>query len=238
MSDARTLDAQIRNAAFWSAIIVLLLGVLSLFLPLSAPAGSFADRVAWLNANHGVFVAAWVVQMGTMLALAALFAGAAWEVSDDYPLRASVAGIVVLLSIVAFIIPKFMIIWSIPLLVQAIAAESGGADMAAQLLSLLDIARPQSLSSSFDYLGFWLYGVFSLLLFRPLVHRTSSFRIAGFGFGAFGVLFHLLLVAVLAGAIRHDEIGGYSDAVFGLILVPVIALAFAFRATTPERNPE
>jgi hypothetical protein len=237
MNNAGTLDDQIRKAAFWSAIIVVLMGVLSLFLPYAAPADSFAERVAWLNANNGVFVAAWIVQMCTMLALAALFAGAAWEISDDYPLRASVAGIVVLLSVVAFIIPKFMAIWSIPLLAQAIAAESGGADMAAQLLNLLDLTRPYSLTSSFDYLGFWLYAVFSLLLVHPLVHRKSSFRIAAIGFGAFGVLFHLLLVAVLAGAITHDEIGGYSDAVFSLILVPVIALAVAFRATPPERNP-
>jgi hypothetical protein len=236
MNDAGTLDDQIRKAAFWSVIATLLAGVISLFLPLDAPDGSFAERVTWLHANRSVFIASWIVQMITMLTLSAAFAGVTWELSHGRPLRAIVAGVVVLLSIVSFIIPKFIAIWSIPLLAEAIATDSAGADMAQRFLPLLGISHPYTLSSSFDYLGFWLYAVFSLLVARPLFQLTLSAKIASLGFGAFGVMFHALLAGALFGAIALEEIGGYADAIGSVLSIAVVALAFFFKGSAPSSS--
>jgi hypothetical protein len=229
MNNTRTLDNQINKAAFWSAITLIFMGVLSLFLPLDSPDGSFADRVTWLSSNIGVFIIAWIVQMIAMLALSAVFAGAIWHISDNYPLRAIVAGIVVLISVVAFIIPKFIAVWSIPLMVEAVSAGSGGSDIAEQLLNLLSISLPFSLFSSFDYLGFWLYAIFSLMLVRPLYHLTLSARIAAFGFGAYGLLFHVMLAGVLTGVVAQAEIGVYAEAIGFPLLIGVIGLAVYFK---------
>ncbi len=202
-----------------------------MFLPLDSPDGSFAERVTWLSSNIGVFITAWIVQIILMLTLSAVFAGAIWQISNNYPLRAIIAGVLVLISVVAFIIPKFIAVWSIPLMVEAVSAESGGSDIAEQLLNLLSISLPFSLFTSFDYLGFWLYAIFSLLLVRPLYHLTLSARITAFCFGAYGLLFHVLLVGVLAGAVAQAEIGVYAEAIGGLLFVGVIGLAFHFKGT-------
>jgi hypothetical protein len=57
----------------------------------------------------------------------------------------------------AFVIPKFMAVWTIPLLAEAADSGGAGAAMAATLLPLLNVSIPFSLYTSFDYLGFWLY---------------------------------------------------------------------------------
>jgi hypothetical protein len=203
----------------------------SLFLPLDSPDGSFAERVTWLSSNIGTFITAWIVQTILMLTLSAVFAGAIWQISTNYPLRAIIAGVVVLISVVAFIIPKFIAVWSIPLMVEAVSAESGGSDIAEQLLNLLSISLPFSLFSSFDYLGFWLYAIFSLLLVRPLYHLTLSAKITAFCFGAYGLLFHVMLVGILAGAVAQAEIAVYAGAIGGLLFIGVIGLAFHFKGT-------
>ncbi len=196
MTDTSMLDEQIRKAAFWSAIAVVLTGALSLFLPIDSPDSSFAGKVTWLSSNAGAFIAAWIVQIVVMLALSAVFAGAIWEISDKYPLR-------------------------------VIVAE--------QMLKLSSISLPFSLSSSLDYLGFRLYAVFSLLVARPLFHVSSSARIAGFAFAAHGLLYHAMLIGVLAGAVAQAEIGVYAEPISGLLLISVIGLAFHFRGTMSSR---
>ena len=89
----------------------------------------------------------------------------AWHIAQKYPLTAIVAAMVTLMSVLVFIIPKFMAVWTIPLLGEAIATEATGAEMADTLLRLLNVSIPFSLYTSFDYLGFWLYGVFGCLLY-------------------------------------------------------------------------
>lgn len=110
MNDVKPLDYQISRASFWSVIILILSGVLSLFFPLDAPAGPFADRVIWFSSNLNMFILGWIVQMIAMLSLTVIFAGTAWQVARTHPLRAVVAGTVLLISLVAFIIPKFIAI--------------------------------------------------------------------------------------------------------------------------------
>jgi len=229
MNMAGTLDNQINKAAFWSAIALLLVTVPSLFLPLDAPDGPFADRVVWFSSNLGVFIVGWIVQLIAMLALSAVFAGALWQIANTHPLRAIVAGTTLLVSVVAFIIPKFIAVWSIPQMVAASATASAHSAVAEQLLQLLNVSLPFSLFTSFDYLGFWLYAVFSLLIARPLFRLTLSAKIAAVGFGAYGLLFHIILIGVLTRNIVQTDIGPYVESVAGLLLVAVISMAVYFR---------
>jgi hypothetical protein len=54
MTDARTLDDTINKAAFWSAMVLILAGVLSVFFPLDAPEGPFSERMLWFSSNVSV----------------------------------------------------------------------------------------------------------------------------------------------------------------------------------------
>ena len=229
MNMAGTLDNQINKAAFWSAIALLLVTVPSLFLPLDAPDGPFADRVVWFSSNLGVFIVGWIVQLIAMLALSAVFAGALWQIANTHPLRAIVAGTTLLVSVVAFIIPKFIAVWSIPQMVAASATASAHSAVAEQLLQLLNVSLPFSLFTSFDYLGFWLYAVFSLLIAGPLFRLTLSAKIAAVGFGAYGLLFHIILIGVLTRNVVQTDIGPYVESVAGLLLVAIISMAVYFR---------
>jgi hypothetical protein len=229
MNMAGTLDHQINKAAFWSAIALLLVTVPSLLLPLDAPDGPFADRVVWFSSNLGVFIVAWIVQLIAMLALSAVFAGALWQIANTHPLRAIVAATTLLISVVAFIIPKFIAIWSIPQMVAASTTASAHSAVAEQLLQLLNVSLPFSLFASFDYLGFWLYAVFSLLIAGPLFRLTLSAKIAAVGLGAYGLLFHIVLIGVLTGNVVQADIVPYIASVAGLLLVVVISMAVHFR---------
>jgi hypothetical protein len=229
MNMAGTFDNQINKAAFWSAITLLVVTVPSLFLPLDAPDGPFADRVVWFSSNLGIFIVGWIVQLIAMLALSAVFAGALWQIANTHPLRAIVAGTALLISVVAFFIPKFIAIWSIPQMVVASATASAHSAVAEQLFQLLNVSLPFSLFTSFDYLGFWLYAVFSLLIARPLFRLTLSAKIAAVGFGGYGLLFHILLIGVLTRNVLQADIVPYVMLISALLLVPVISMAVYFR---------
>ncbi|MCP3982918.1 MAG: hypothetical protein GY723_00930 [bacterium] len=229
MSDAHTVDNSIDKAAFWSAIVLLLAGVLSAIFPLDAPEGPFAERMIWFSSNVGAFVMGWVVQMIAMLSLSGVFAGVAWQIRKSHPVRAFVAGVALLISVVAFIIPKFIAIWSIPQMVVSSATVSADSFIAEQLLQLLNPSLSFSLFTSFDYLGFWMYGVFGLLVARPLFRLTWSAKIAAVGFGLYGLLYHILLTGVMTGSVITADIGGYAESIGALLLVPVISMAVHFR---------
>lgn len=235
MNDSSTLNNQINKAAFWSAVVLIFAGVLSLFFPLDAPAGLFADRVIWFSSNLGYFVLGWIVQIIAMLSLSVVFAGTAWQIAQPHPLRAFVAGTALLISVVAFIIPKFIAIWSIPQMIAELATNSADSAVAGELFRLLNVSLPFSLFSSFDYLGFWMYAVFSLLIARPLFRLTLSAKIAAVALGAYGLLFHVLFAAVLTRNVAQADIGAYAETIGALLLVPIISMAVYFRkALVPE----
>jgi len=229
MTNTHTLDHAISKAAFWSAIALIASLVLSAFFPLDAPAGPFADRMTWYSSNVGGFVAGWLVQMIAMLTLSCVFAGTAWQVRQSNPVCAFVAATALLISVVAFIIPKFIAIWSIPQMVVASSTVSANAAVAEQLFQLLNPSLPFSLFQSFDYLGFWMYGVFGLLVARPLFRLTLSAKVAAVAFGLFGLLFHILFVGVLTGTVVAADIGVFFESIGVLLLVPVISMAVYFR---------
>lgn len=232
MSRARTLDEQIFRFGFYSAVAVLLTGVIAVFLPLDVPEGytaAHADRIAWLNANRGLFVGAWANQIVAMLALSAVFFCVAWRIRGKTQLGAILAGMIVLISVVAFIIPKFMAVWTIPLLAEAAAAGGAGAEMSSTLLLLLNVTVPFSLYTSFDYLGFWLYALFALLAAGPLFGESKGSKVAAISLGLFGLLYQIAFLMLLAGAISATEINDYFLGIAGLLIITVIALLVEFR---------
>jgi hypothetical protein len=227
-----SLDYQINRFGFWSVIVVIATGVVAMFFPLDAPGGYTAehvDRVAWLSANRGAFIAGWVNQIAAMFSLSAAFACGAWIAAGKNPLLAILAALFVAMATMAFIIPKFIAVWTIPLLADAIATGAVGAELADPLLRLLNVSIPFSLYTSFDYLGFWLYSVFALLAAGSLYGDTKSAKIAAVALGLFGVIYQILMVALFLGAIAPAEIEAYFIGTSMLLLFHLVAIAFVFK---------
>ena len=230
--DLRLLDRQINRLGLVSFIVVVLTTLVSLWLPLDIPNGfeaQHADRVEWLNANRGIFIIGWINQIISMLAFAGVFFGVAWHVAKIAPLRGIVAAVVVLLSVAAFIIPKFIAVWTIPQLASVVAAEASGAEMANQLLLVLNVSVPFSLYTSFDYLGFWLYAVFALLVAGPLFKGSISSKTAAVGAGLFGCIFHGLFAMLFLGEVASAEIETYFLGSVVFLLLSIVAIVPQFR---------
>ena len=174
----------------------------------------------------------WVVQMIAMLSLSGVFAAIAWQTRQSHPLSSFIAGIAILIATVAFTIPKFIAIWSIPQMVMASSTVSPNAAVAEQLFQLLNPSLSYSLFTSFDYLGFWMYGVFGLFVALPLFRLSLSAKIAATALGSFGILYHFLFVSVMTGSIVTADIGPYSETLGILLLIPVVSMAIYFRGQT------
>lgn len=232
MEYANTLDGQMYRFGFWSVLIVIASGIASGFMPLDVPGGYAAadtDRVLWLQANRTLFIAGWVNQIVAMFSLSGVFACSAWLIARSHTLRAMLAAMVVFMSVIAFIIPKFMAIWTIPLLGDSIANSTSGHEMAAMLLPLLNVSIPFSLYTSFDYLGFWLYALFGLLVAGPLFSGSNAQKIAAIALGSFGLIYQVMMAALLLGGIDATEIEDYFLGLTPLLIVAIVAAGFVFR---------
>ena len=82
---------------------------------------------------------------------------------------------------------------------------------------------------SLDYLGFWLYSLFALLVARPLIQFSLSAKIAGITLGVFGILYNGIVIAILAGVIARTQIETYIMSTAGLLLIVMIATLFLFK---------
>jgi hypothetical protein len=240
LSVSSTLDHQINQAAFWATVIALGTGAIQFFLPLAAPGGyeaTTSGRVAWLATNSGSFIIGWVNQIVLMISLSGILAGVAWQIAGNHPLRAILAATLVVISMAAFFIPKFIAVWTIPMLAEAIATGSSAAsDMAEGLLPILNVSVPFSLYTSFDYLGFWLYSLVALLVARPLVSGELSAKIVGITLGVFGLAYNGVVVAILARAIERPLIETYVVGVSGLLVIVMISGLFLFGGATTGRE--
>jgi hypothetical protein len=85
--------------------------------------------------------------------------------------------------------------------------------MADQLLVLLNVSIPFSLYTSFDYLGFWLYAVFGLLVAGHLYSDDMSSKVA----------------AILLLALESADIESSFISVSTLLLIIVVAMLIRFR---------
>ena len=228
-----SLDYQINRFGFWSVIVGLISGIgVTMLLPLDVPDGFSAlhtDRIAWLNDNRGAFISGWLNQIVSMFTLSAVLACGAWVIVRKNPLRALLAAFFVAMATMAFIIPKFIAIWTIPLLADTVTSGAVGAELADKLLLLLNVSFPFSLFTSFDYLGFWLYSVFALLAAGPQWGDTLSAKFAAGTLGAFGLIYQVLMVMLLVGAIAPADIETYFLSAAILLLPYMIAMAFVFK---------
>ena len=239
MSTTISLDYQINKLGFWSAITTIIVAVVSGFLPLDVPGGfgaDHADRVAWLTANSGTFILAWANQIVLMLSSSGVLFCIAWQVSRNNPLRGIIAAVVVAMSVMAFIIPKFIAVWTIPMLADTVSAGGTGAQMADALLLMLNVSVPYSLYTSLDYLGFWLYAVFALLAAGPLYGPTLSAKISAVCLGAFGIIYHGIFLALLLGNIDPVDIEYSVSAPSVLLIIAIVAMSFNFKSAMESRG--
>ena len=228
------LNQQVGQLGFWSGVIFLLTVVASFLLPLDIPDGlqaEHAERVIWLNENRSAFILGWVNQMVSMLSLSGVLLAVAWLAAMKSPLSGIIGGIAILLSITAFIIPKFIAIWTIPQLAEASATGGIGSVFADQLLLILNVTVPFSLYTSLDYLGFWLYALFALVIAGPLFKYALVWKIAAVSIGIFGVAFHSLLIALLMKKVEVADIEPWFLASALFLMVTIIAAMLGFRAT-------
>jgi hypothetical protein len=114
-------------------------------------------------------------------------------------------------------------------MVVASSTVTAHAAVAEQLFHLLNPSLSFSLFTSFDYLGFWMYGVFGLLVARPLFRLTLSAKIAAIVLGLFGLLYHILFAGVMTESIVTADIGPYAESMGILLLIPVISMVVYFR---------
>ena len=222
-ADDTALDIQINRLGFWCAVICIATGLLSAALPLDVQGGydaTPAERLIWLEAHRGLFIAGWLNQIVAMLTLSGLFLAITWRVRLKSPLAALLAAGATALATMAFVIPKFMAVWTIPLLAEATLSGTAGSEMAAMLLPLLNVSIPFSLYTSFDYMGFWLYSLFALLVMVPMVDRDWLSKFAALSLGLFGVGFHVAFAMLIFGVIGAPDI----EVSFGLTFIPLLLL--------------
>lgn len=233
MSTIASLDYQINRLGYWSAILAVVTTIVTFFLPLDAPGGyatEHADRVAWLAANKGDFIAAWVNQIFAMLSLSGIFMAIAWRIATSNPLRAILAAMVVLMSVMAFIIPKFSAVWTLPALAETVSTGGVGAEMANTLLLIMNVTIPFSLYTTFDFLGFWLYAVFALLVAMPMLKGNLSSKITGVTFALFGLTYHVILLALFIGEIAPEDMNVAFMSPATLLFIVIIAMIPNFKA--------
>ena len=234
MVDA-SLDYSLNQFGFAAAILCIVTGVAAALLPLDAPAGAMAtdtERLAWLAENRGSFVAGWVNQIVAMLSLSGFFLAIALRARHVAPLRAILAVGAVAMATMAFAIPKFMAIWTIPMLTEASVTGGSGSAMAETLLPLLNVSIPFSLYTSFDYLGFWLYALFAVLMMGAVDRVDRLSTIAAASLGLFGLGFHVALILLLTRVIG----AAYIEIVFGITVIPLLVLVLVMLAIF-KRHP-
>ena len=234
MVDA-SLDYSLNQFGFAAAILCIVTGVAAALLPLDAPAGAMAtdtERLAWLAESRGSFVAGWVNQIVAMLSLSGFFLAIALRARHVAPLRAILAVGAVAMATMAFAIPKFMAIWTIPMLTEASVTGGSGSAMAETLLPLLNVSIPFSLYTSFDYLGFWLYALFAVLMMGAVDRVDRLSTIAAASLGLFGLGFHVALILLLTRVIGAADI----EIVFGITVIPLLVLVLVMLAIF-KRHP-
>lgn len=230
-------DRSLNQFGFVTVILCILTGFAAALLPLDAPAGANAtdtERLAWLAENMGSFVAGWVNQIIAMLSLSGFFLAIALRARHVAPLRVILAVGAVAMATMAFAIPKFMAIWTIPMLTEASVTGGSGSEMAGTLLPLLNVSIPFSLYTSFDYLGFWLYALFAVLMMGAVDRVDKLSTIAAVSLGLFGLGFHVALILLLTGVIGAADI----EIVFGITFIPLLILVLVMLAVfRRERTP-
>ncbi|MCO4091113.1 MAG: hypothetical protein HEQ34_04060 [Sphingorhabdus sp.] len=231
MMACKNISPAIFDLGYKAVIVFLITGVISLALPLEAPVPTQSAAELWLNTKAGGYLFGWLNQVILMFACSVILLAAGLSIYSSAPLRAGAVWVFTLMATLAFLISKFLSLWSVPLTAKAIAAENAVAGSAQSILTTLGPSEAFGLLSSIDYLGFWLYGLIGLLLFRPLFRQSLSAKIAAVALLLYGILFHLVYVAVMIDLLGQSDVPGVVFLNTLLVLIAAIALLFRFRGS-------
>jgi len=232
------ISTQINSVAFKAAVIVLVLGILSLFLPLAAPGATQEEAAEWLINDLTAYMAGWIVQIILMFCTTTIFVGAAWQIYSTNPLRSILLWSLTGVSFVAFIIPKFIAVWSVPHSARALAAGSEVSDSARGFLLAANPSVSFGLAPTLDFLGFLIYGIMGFILFRPLLKLSTSAKVAAVLLLVYGIVICLILVLAVTAIISQGDTWAYADSSSFIFIVAVIALLIRFKnQVNPASNP-
>lgn len=220
---AQDLSPQINKIGFYGVIAILVTTILSLIFPLAAPAPNQNDAIQWLMNDMGSYVFGWINQIFAMLAFSVVFAVAAWQVFEDSPIAAIISWAFTLMATMAFFIVKFINVWAVPMMAKALASGAAESATAETFLTTHAPSIAFGLGPSLDYLGFVLYAVAGLLIWRSLYKKSTSAKVAGIGLLLFGILYFLVIFA------PYFSLLGQAD-IEGAVLIPVLPLLVSFGA--------
>ncbi len=227
--NAKDVSKDVNGVGVKSVYAVLVTAVLSMFLPLEAPAPDQNAAAHWLMNDMGGYVFGWLNQIAAMVALSLVLAVAAWQVIEKSPVRAVISMAFTMMATVAFFIVKFVNAWSVPMMAKALA--SGAPESASAEVFLTGLAPHVAfgIGPSMDYLGFALYAFAVLLIWRPLYGHCRATKIASIAFLLFGVLYLLVIALPYISILGQADIEGAVFITAVPLLVACIALFFRFR---------
>ncbi|MDG1859359.1 MAG: hypothetical protein P8I94_09660 [Emcibacteraceae bacterium] len=224
------LSPQINSIGVKAVIAIVITAIISMFLPLAAPEPNQNDAALWLMNDMSGYVFGWLNQIAAMWALSVVLAVAAWQVFETHPLRAITSWMFTLMATMAFFIVKFIDVWSVPLMAKAIASESAQSANAEIALTALGPSVAFGFGPSLDYLGFALYAVACLVIFRSLYKLSLSTKIAAIGFLAFAVLYLLIIALPYISILGQADIEGAITISVIPLLIAIVALFFRFKS--------
>jgi len=228
--DTPNISAQINSVAFKATVVVIVLGIVSLFLPLGAPGATQEEAAEWLINDLTAYMAGWIVQIILMFCTTTIFVGAAWQIYSTNPLRSILLWSLTSVSFIAFSITKFIAVWSVPLSARSLAAGSETRDSAEAFLLATNPSVPFALAPTLDFLGFLIYGVMGIILFRPLLRLSTSAKVAAVSLFVYGIVVCLILGVAVTAIISQGEIWEYVDSSTFIFVVAVVALLFRFKS--------
>jgi len=209
--------------------------ILSLFLPLEAPEPNQNDAIHWLMNSHGIYVLGWTNQIVSMLAFSFAFASAAWLVVNTHPVRTVISLAFTAMATMAFFIVKFVNVWSVPLMAKALASGAEASSTAATFLTAHAPSVAFGFGPSMDYLGFLLYAIAGLLIYRPMMKLSKSAKVAAIGLLLYGILYFATLLAPYADILGQADIE-VAVLISALpLLVSFVALYFSFKGANKQQ---
>jgi len=229
---------QLYRAAFWAAIISIITSILMLIIPMGPSVMEAGERIAWFEANLGVYLLAWGNQIILVCCGVPVMMGAGLCVFKRNPVSAIMAWIAGLIATAVFLIEKFVRFWGLTLMTKTLTQAPGGekAGIAEINFQIWDGSTMFSFVDTMDYLGFWLYALFGLFLFYPLWKIKGAARIAGVMLLIYGIGYHVLLFGTLLGSTTGPPLMHHIDNLlisWGLATI-FLAIAFYQRKSAAE----
>jgi len=169
---------QFYRAAFWAAVICIVSSILMLILPMGPSVVESGERIAWFEANLGIYLLAWGNQMILVCCYVPVMLGAGLCVFKRNPVSSVMAWVAGLIAAAAFLIEKFVRFWALPLMTKALvhAPEGREAGLAEINFQIWDGSTMFAFVDTMDYLGFWLYAlfpVFPVFVLSPLEYKRN-----------------------------------------------------------------